>query len=567
MSDLSALVDRLQRQQAAIVRLARRQANVADLTEALSLAVVEAAETLDVERVGVWILTEDRRQLRCVRNYLRSSRTLGGGHTLRAEDYPDYFAALEAGRGIDAHDAREDPRTREFRDGYLVPLGITSMLDAAIRDEGHVAGVVCHEHVGNSPRSWTADEVAFAGACADQVAMAFAAAERHRMAADREHMQRHLLHAQKLESLGVLAGGIAHDFNNLLVGILTNAQFAGERIAQGHPARAAMDDVVTAAKRAAGLTRQLLVYSGRAPADSRPMRLSGHVREIAHLLESSISKNVRIHLDLSDDLPAIDADPAQLQQVVMNVILNGAESVGTRGGDVHVKADVIELSASDLSRLVSLTAREGPHVVIETRDNGHGINEAALLRIFDPFYTTKGPGRGLGLASVIGIVHSHRGALSVSSTPGQGTTVRVYFPVSSNRPAEASSARNEPPAPHGAVLVIDDEKTVRVALARVLSSCGYEALVADSGRQGLAIFKDRLTNIRGVILDLTMPDMSGAETFVELRRVRRDLPVLLVSGSNDPDGLPDILRQTRVRLLIKPFTSETLLEELAETFQ
>ena len=566
MSDLTALVERLQRQQAAIVRLARRQAKVADLTEALSLAVIEAAETLHVERVGVWVLTDDRRRLCCVRNYLQSSRTLGGGDVLRAEDYPDYFAALEAGRGIDAHDAREDPRTREFRDGYLIPLGITSMLDAAIRDEGHIAGVVCHEHVG-SPRTWTADEVAFAGACADQVAMAFAAAERHRLAAEREQMQRHLLHAQKLESLGVLAGGIAHDFNNLLVGILTNAQFAGNSVEPGHPAHAAIDDVVCAAKRAAGLTRQLLAYSGRAPAVSRPTQLVGHVREITHLLESSISKDVRLHLDLPDDLPAVDTDVAQFQQVIMNVILNGAESIGARGGDVHVKASVTELAAGDLGRLVSLSAREGPHVMIETRDTGHGIDDAALGRIFDPFYTTKGPGRGLGLAAVIGIMHAHRGALSVTSTPGQGTTVRLFFPVAANEPAETTSGRTNESPVHGTVLVIDDERTVRIALARVLAGCGYEALVADSGREGLAIFKARLAGIRGVILDLTMPDMSGSQTFLELRRMRQDLPVLLVSGSNHSHELPDILRHERVRLLTKPFTSEALLEELAEALQ
>ena len=242
MSDLAELVGRLQKQQAAIVRLARRQAQGTNLTETLSAVVIEAAETLNVERVGVWILSEDRQELRCLRSYLLSNQTLGGGQRLHAVDYPVYFAALETGRGIDAHDAREDPRTREFRDGYLVPLGITSMLDAAIRDEGRVIGIVCHEHVGE-PRRWTPDELAFAGASADQVAMALAAAERHRNAAEREEMQKHLLHAQKLESLGVLAGGIAHDFNNLLVGILTNAQYAREQLAPEHPARAAIDDV------------------------------------------------------------------------------------------------------------------------------------------------------------------------------------------------------------------------------------------------------------------------------------------------------------------------------------
>ena len=152
MSDLAALVARLQKQQSAIVRLSRRQAQGTNLTETLSAVVIEAAETLNVERVGVWILSEDRQELRCLRSYLLANQTLGGGQNLHAVDYPVYFAALETGRGIDAHDAREDPRTREFRDDYLVPLGITSMLDAAIRDEGRVIGIVCHEHVGEPRR-------------------------------------------------------------------------------------------------------------------------------------------------------------------------------------------------------------------------------------------------------------------------------------------------------------------------------------------------------------------------------------------------------------------------------
>jgi signal transduction histidine kinase len=567
MSDLAELVGRLQKQQSAIVRLSRRHAQGTNLTETLSAVVIEAAETLNVERVGVWILSEDRQQLRCLRSYRLSNQSLGSGELLRAVDYPVYFAALETGRGIDAHDAREDPRTLEFRDDYLVPLSITSMLDAAIRDEGRVIGVVCHEHVGE-PRRWTPDELAFAGATADQVAMALAAAERHRNAAERDRMQKHVLHAQKLESLGVLAGGIAHDFNNLLVGILTNAQYAREQLAPEHPARAAIDDVVAAAQRTAGLTQQLLVYSGRAPSVSQPTRLAEQVRELAHLLESGIPKHVRLHLDLSDELPAIEADVAQLQQVIMNVILNGAEAIGAGGGTVRVTATVAELSAGDLQRMViGRSARPGPHVVIEIADTGHGIDVADLERIFDPFYTTKGPGRGLGLASVLGVIQTHRGALAVSSGPRGGTTFRLYFPVATNAPVDAEPSA----APHadarGTILIIDDEKAVRAATARVLAAHGHDVLVAQGGREGLDILRSRLADIRLVILDLTMPHMSGGETFFELRRLRADLPVLFVSGSNDGEELTSLLRQERVRFLAKPFGIDRLCAEVAAAVQ
>ena len=193
---------------------------------------------------------------------------------------------------------------------------------------------------------------------------------------------------------------------------------------------------IAAAERTAGLTQQLLVYSGRAPSVSRPTQLAQHVRELAHLLEPGIPKHVRLHLDLSDELPAIEADVAQLQQVIMNVILNGAEAIGPGGGTVRVKATVAELSAGDLQRMIGHSARPGPHVVIETADTGHGIDVADLERIFDPFYTTKGPGRGLGLASALGIMQAHRGALAVASGPRGGTTFRLYFPVATHAPVD-----------------------------------------------------------------------------------------------------------------------------------
>ncbi len=329
----------------------------------------------------------------------------------------------------------------------------------------------------------------------------------------------------------------------------------------------ALDDIVAAAKRAASLTRQLLVYSGRATAVSRPTQLLEHLKELTHLLEANISKNVHLRLDVPDDLPVIAADVAQLQQVIMNVILNGAEAIGMEGGEVHVTAAVVELSDSDLGRLVSLSARPGPHLMVQSRDTGHGIDEATLEKIFDPFYTTKGQGRGLGLASVVGIMQAHRGALAVSSTPGRGTIFRLYFPVAGNLVEEAQSARKDRAYGYGAVLVIDDEKSVRVALARALTVCGYDALLAEGGREGLAILTTRPQGIRGVILDLTMPDMSGGETFLELRRMRGDLPVVLLSGSNQTNEVADMLRHDHVRFMTKPFTLDVLRGELAEAFR
>jgi signal transduction histidine kinase/ActR/RegA family two-component response regulator len=564
MKDLSALVAQLQKQQDAIVRLARKQGLNVDLQDALSHAVVESAETLQVERVGVWLLSEDRQELRCVRSFTLSTRTLGGGEVLHSVDYPAYFAALESGRGIEAHDARQDPRTNEFRDGYLVPLGITSMLDATIRDEGRVIGVVCHEHIGPA-RIWTPDVLGFAGAVADQVSMALANAERHRLAAERDEMQKHMLHSQKLESLGLLAGGIAHDFNNLLVGILTNAEFSRDVLDPGHPAHPALDDVVAAAERTALLTRQLLTFSGRSPTIFKPADLVHHVKELAHLLEASISKKVQVVLDLPAEAPNIRADESQLQQVIMNVILNAAEAIGKESGSVRVTVRAVELSENQLRTLVARSARPGPHVLFEVADTGRGIDEASLARIFDPFFTTKGSGRGLGLAAVVGIMASHEGALGVTSTPGRGTTFRLYFPVAgSNLPGEVEKTIRRTDA-RGTILVIDDESLIRKVLQRVLLRAGYEVLQADSGRAGVEILRASGDQIRCVILDVTMPELSGIETLPELRRVRSGLPVLFMSGFDHTDSLKNVLRNEQVHFLAKPFSPDGLLEKIDET--
>ena len=564
MKDLSALVAQLQKQQDAIVRLARIQGKNIDLLEALSHVVEESAETLQVERVGVWLLSDDRLDLRCVRSFTLSTRTLGGGEILRSVDYPAYFAALESGRGIEAHDARADPRTIEFRDGYLVPLGITSMLDATIRDEGRVIGVVCHEHIGPA-RIWTPDVLGFAGAVADQVSMAIANAERRRLAAERDEMQENLLHAQKLESLGLLAGGIAHDFNNLLVGILTNAEYSRNALDPGHPAHPALDDVVAAAERTALLARQLLTFSGRSPTIFKPTDLVQHVKELAHLLEASISKKVQLVLDLPDKAPAIRADASQLQQVIVNVILNAAEAIGMETGSVRVTVCAAELSENQLRTLVARSARPGPHMLFQVEDTGRGIDEANLARIFDPFFTTKGSGRGLGLAAVVGITASHDGALGVTSTPGRGATFRLYFPVAgSSLPGEIKKTIRSTDA-RGTILVIDDEPLIRKVLLRVLLRAGYEVVQADSGRSGVELMKTHGSQIRCVVLDVSMPEMSGVETLPELRQVCSGIPVLFMSGFDQTDSLKNVLGDERVHFLPKPFSLDGLLEKIDET--
>ncbi|HKU42970.1 MAG TPA: PAS domain S-box protein, partial [Polyangiales bacterium] len=358
--------------------------------------------------------------------------------------------------------------------------------------------------------------------------------ERRRAEAERERLQAQLLQAQKLESLGLLAGGIAHDFNNLLTPIVGGASAALLKLPQSSSLRVDLELIVSAAQRAAALTRQMLAYSGKAQLQTRVLDLSTHVREISTLIQASVPKKVELRLDLTAGLPPVEGDASQLQQIVMNLVINAAEAIGPREGTVFVMTSHQRLTASDAATLYCPDGLvPGQYVSLEVRDTGHGMDAATQAKIFDPFFTTKFTGRGLGLAAVLGIVRTHRGAISVESSPGQGTSVRVFFPTTERR--EAASVRPRPSSyrGQGRVLVIDDDAGVRSIARRMLETFGFSVLEAADGESGAAAFIEHAGDCALVLLDMTMPKLNGEETLRAIRRVRSDVPVLLMSGYNE----------------------------------
>ena len=387
--------------------------------------------------------------------------------------------------------------------------------------------------------------------------------ERRQNQQDRERMHAQLLQVQKLESLGVLAGGIAHDFNNLLTAILGSASAAMLTLPSESPARPDLDNVILASRRAANLTRQLLAYSGKGHFEVRPIDLSIHVRELATLLETTISKKVQLRLELTPDMPAVSADIAQVQQIVMNLVINGAEAIGDQRGTVLVTTG---LQAIDEFYVQSLFSSEGidpgTYVYLEVHDTGCGMDEATKMRIFDPFFTTKFTGRGLGLAAVMGIVRGHKGAIKVYSSPGKGTTFKVFFPASDAvavRPApEVMSFRGE-----GLAMVIDDDQGVREAASRLLEFFGFRVLQGFDGRHGAEVFRQHANEVVVIILDMTMPEMNGEETFREIRRIRADVPVILSSGYNEIEATRRFTAKGLAGFLQKPFTPKELTQKLA----
>jgi len=348
---------------------------------------------------------------------------------------------------------------------------------------------------------------------------------------ERQKIERQMHQAQKMESLGVLAGGIAHDFNNLLMAVLGNVDLALDDLSPVSPARESIELARTSAKRAAELSRQMLIYSGKGSFLKQPIDLNEVVQEMAHLMESVISKKISLKYELSAGLPAIEADATEIRQVALNLITNASEAIGEEAGTITV--------STTLSRYDEDKSGNGRYVRLEITDTGGGMTEETRLKIFDPFFSTKFTGRGLGLAAVHGIVKSHDGVMQVLSTVGHGSTFAVHFPVS-DQPAVKAPV-DEPQAGAqglvGVVLVADDERAVRLLMERTLTRAGFEVLTACDGQEAVDLFREERHRVDVVLLDLTMPRMNGAEAFRRIREISSDVPILLASGYTEEKAI------------------------------
>jgi PAS domain S-box-containing protein len=381
---------------------------------------------------------------------------------------------------------------------------------------------------------------------------------------ERLHLERRVLHAQKLESLGILAGGIAHDFNNLLVAILGNAELALLEIPTSAAGRHSVEDIRQAAVRASELTNQMLAYSGKGRFVVEPIDLGALVRETSRLIEVSVCKSAHLQYDLADDLPLVNADGAQLRQVVMNLVTNASEAIESRAGEglILLRTSLVHLGDNDLpAEASSEDLPAGAYVALDVADTGCGMSNEVKARLFDPFFTTKFQGRGLGLAAVQGIVRGHGGALTIESEPGRGTCIRVVLPVGSGQARSLPSSSASPAGiwqGHGTALVIDDDGAVRLISRRLLERMGFTVLTAENGAVGLEVFRARSSEIDFVLLDLTMPVMGGEQAFAELRRVRADVRVILASGYNEQDATSRFVGAGLAGFIKKPFTIEGL---------
>ena len=388
---------------------------------------------------------------------------------------------------------------------------------------------------------------------------------------DRRRTEEAVRQAQRVESVGVLAAGIAHDFNNLLTSILGNAALARRSAAADPESRLVplLDEILNASRRAADLTHQLLAYAGKSRSDFRPVDLSALISELGELLQSSVPRNVELRFELLDVCPTVHGDSAQLQQVILNVVMNGAEALAGAPGTVTIGLRLRQLSRQEiLDEFPGTMLPSGPYLCLRVTDTGPGVSEGVRRRIYEPFFTTKFLGRGLGLSVVQGIIRTHRGAIEVESAPGAGASFQIALPVSGapQAPDETGSRKlrhSIPPADASVVLVVDDEDMVRSLAQSILEMGGFRVIQAENGQQAVEIVRRIGQQVRVVLLDLAMPVMDGAEALAAIREQRPDVPVVIMSGYGAGAIMDRTAGVADVEYLRKPFSPDGLMEVVA----
>jgi len=467
----------------------------------------------------------------------RAEEVIGRPHPIVPEDKQDEFRMFrESALGGRTFTGRELRRLR--KDGSFIDISVST---APLRDA--------------------------AGSITSVMSIITDITDRKRAEEEKRTLEAQVQQAQKLESLGVLAGGIAHDFNNILMAVLGHAELALNEISPMSAVRGNLLEISTAARRAADLCRQMLAYAGKSSFELERVALRDLVEEMAHLLKTAISKKAILNLNLERGLPSIEADPSQIRQIVMNLIINASEAIGDRSGVVTVSVGATRCDEEYLRKTeLRDDLAPGLYVHLEVSDTGSGMDAQTRSRIFEPFFTTKFTGRGLGLAAVLGIVRAHKGALKVYSEPGKGTTFKILFPALENVGNGAQTGDSSPLADWrgtGTILLVDDEESLVALGARMLEHLGFTVLTAADGQQAVERYRERGKEIDLVLMDLTMPHMDGAEAFGELRRLNPDVRVVLASGYSHEDVASRFAGKGLDGVLQKPYTLAKLREALA----
>ncbi|NTV49091.1 MAG: response regulator [Geobacteraceae bacterium] len=422
--------------------------------------------------------------------------------------------------------------------------------------------------IGNEGKEYTIEEIRtrLTGTEDHEVAEAIVfrdVSERKQLENERQQLEQQFQQTQKLESLGVLAGGIAHDFNNILAIIMGYCSLIKMDY---NDAEKHLPEIEKAAERAAALCRQMLAYAGKAQFIEDQVNTCMLVDEMVAMLKTTIKQNVVIRSELCTDIPFITGDASQIRQIVMNLIINAAEAIGEEQGEIHVSLSKREIKAgkSESDHLGNFIPA-GQYICLEVTDNGCGMDEETRFKIFEPFYTTKFTGRGLGMSAVLGIITAHKGALQLTSQPGQGTTFKVYLPVQTNDATRIESNQNATSATwkgSGTLLLVEDEAIIRLIVKEQAEKLGLTVIEASNGKEAMELYLKNSAEITHVLTDMDMPVMDGYALFRELKKLNPELPIIISSGFGDAEVTSRIPLEEISGLISKPYNFDQFREVL-----
>jgi len=519
--------------------LAERDANLHEQQRTMQVI-------LDTAPVGIWMLDIDRRVV-FMNKAFSSAVGISEQEFMDAEHYADLLPEAVSAQCIQSDDrcfAQEEMVSSQER----IPC---------VDDKVHVFDVV------KAPlRNDQSEMIGLVGIAIDATA---------RLEADdeKEQMQKQIEHTQRLESLGVLAGGIAHDFNNILTSIMGNAAMAERKLKDSSTEGVEyLSKIIRSSEKAALLCKQMLAYSGKGHFIVKAINLSNMVESVTSLLGASIHRTIELKYQLSNQLPSIEADEAQLQQVIMNLVINASDAIGESSGTITIVSGLMHAERAYLAQTAlqsGIELQAGDYVYLEVSDTGCGMTKKVQKRLFEPFFTTKFTGRGLGMSAVQGIVCGHQGAMFLYSEPGKGTTFKILFPVSDKTADDISPVSEQ----HGntwqaggTVLIVDDEEMIREVASVMLEDMGFEVLNAVDGCDGVDVYRQHQDKIVAVLLDMTMPRLDGEGCFRELKTIDSNVKVILSSGYNEQDIANRFTGEGLVGFVQKPYNPEELEKSL-----
>ncbi|MCF7822130.1 MAG: response regulator [Mariprofundaceae bacterium] len=383
-------------------------------------------------------------------------------------------------------------------------------------------------------------------------------------------LQNQLEHSQRLESLGVLAGGIAHDFNNLLAAIMGNAELARREVEEPSRANKHFDNIEETCEQAAQLCKQMLAYAGKSPHSKDILELNGLVRDMGSLLKASLDQNIDLQFRLDEQSLSIEADKAQIQQVILNFIINAAEAIGSDIGSIRMRTGIMYAGREFLDKQYNgADLPEGKYVFVTIADTGCGMTRQTMRKIFDPFFTRKESGSGLGLSAVLGIIHGHKGVVEVISKAGRGSKFRVLLPRAHQdyRKKVIQTSEMDGWQGDGTVLIVDDDPAVRKVAALFLKHFHFDVLEAGDGLEGVDMFCKHQKDIVAVLLDITMPKLGGVDAMKKMREANPRIPVILVSGYSEVE-LESLAEESQPDMFVaKPFRAKDLKKALYQVLE